>query len=229
MKEWAHKTGGVVPICGASLAATTCHRSHRNSRGTPSPSYRNPIKISGATAAFPRLSRSNCCKSDSRSWEAMLALQAKSLLFGYFFLRESVWIFSFVYRENCRAGELGLGAIMKKVVLASMALAALLATPARAAEVAVKAPVYQAAPVLPYNWSGPYLGINVGGGWSRNPFVLDNPAVNLDFLEGGGAVGRRLHRLQLSNFSMVSCRHRRGRRLGTDKTGGAGLHDRCAG
>jgi hypothetical protein len=35
--------------------------------------------------------------------------QAKSLLFGYFFLRESVWIFSFVYRENCRAGELGLG------------------------------------------------------------------------------------------------------------------------
>jgi opacity protein-like surface antigen len=77
---------------------------------------------------------------------------------------------------------------MKNVVLASMALAALLVTPARAAEVAVKAPVYQAAPVLPYNWSGAYLGINVGGGWSRTPFVLDNPAVNLDFLEGGGTV-----------------------------------------
>jgi outer membrane immunogenic protein len=112
--------------------------------------------------------------------------------------------FSRLPRKSPRWG-IGLGAIMKKVVLASMALAALLATPARAAEVAVKAPVYQAAPVLPYNWSGAYLGINVGGGWSRNPIVLDNPAVNLDFLEGGGAIagGYIGYNYQLSPWFLV--------------------------
>ena len=57
MKELAHKAGGVAPICGASLGATTCHRSHKDSRGMPSQSYRNPIKIGDATAALSRLNR----------------------------------------------------------------------------------------------------------------------------------------------------------------------------
>jgi outer membrane immunogenic protein len=77
---------------------------------------------------------------------------------------------------------------MKKFVLASVVLAALIATPAMAAETAIQAPINQPAPVLPYNWTGLYLGINVGGGWSRHPFTFDNPAATNDTLEGGGAI-----------------------------------------
>src|SRR5437016_35030 len=48
---------------------------------------------------------------------------------------------------------------MKKFLLGSVALGALLAGPAMAADMPVKAP----PPVVYYDWSGLYLGFNIGG------------------------------------------------------------------
>jgi opacity protein-like surface antigen len=56
--------------------------------------------------------------------------------------------------------ELGSGDVMKKLLLASAALAALIAGPAVAADMPVK--VYKPAPV--YSWTGCYIGGN--GGWT---------------------------------------------------------------
>ncbi len=53
---------------------------------------------------------------------------------------------------------------MKKLVLASAAVAALLATPAMAADLPVKAPPIVAP--APYNWTGFYVGGNLGYGTS---------------------------------------------------------------
>lgn len=41
---------------------------------------------------------------------------------------------------------------------------------ASAADMAVKAPAYKAAPVAVYNWTGFYIGGNVGGGWADTTF-----------------------------------------------------------
>jgi outer membrane immunogenic protein len=50
---------------------------------------------------------------------------------------------------------------MKKFLLGSVALGAMLAGPAMAADMPVKAP----PPIVYYDWSGLYLGFNVGGTW----------------------------------------------------------------
>jgi outer membrane immunogenic protein len=52
---------------------------------------------------------------------------------------------------------------MKRLFLGSMALAAMIAGPAVAADMPVKAP--PPAPVL-YDWSGAYVGFNIGGIWT---------------------------------------------------------------
>jgi outer membrane immunogenic protein len=50
---------------------------------------------------------------------------------------------------------------MRKLFLGSMALAAVIAGPAMAADMPVKAP----PPPLVYDWSGVYVGFNIGGAW----------------------------------------------------------------
>jgi outer membrane immunogenic protein len=58
---------------------------------------------------------------------------------------------------------------MKKFVLASAAMIALVAAPARAADISAR-PVYKTAPVaapLPYNWTGFYIGGSLGGRWAE--------------------------------------------------------------
>ena len=56
---------------------------------------------------------------------------------------------------------------MKKLMSASVALAAMIAGPAVAAD--MPAPVYKAPPMAPlYNWSGFYLGIEGGGAWGQS-------------------------------------------------------------
>jgi opacity protein-like surface antigen len=56
---------------------------------------------------------------------------------------------------------------MKSLVLRMAALSALTASPALAADMAVK-PYYKAPPVAAvYNWTGFYIGGNVGGGWEN--------------------------------------------------------------
>jgi outer membrane immunogenic protein len=64
---------------------------------------------------------------------------------------------------------------MKKLLLGSIALVALMAGPAMAAD--LKAPVYKAPPPAPtvYTWTGFYIGANGGYAW-RNRSVSFNPA-----------------------------------------------------
>jgi outer membrane immunogenic protein len=59
---------------------------------------------------------------------------------------------------------------VKSVLLSTIALAAFVATPAMAADMPVKAPIYKAPPAvwIP-NWTGFYLGVHGGCGWSRSP------------------------------------------------------------
>jgi outer membrane immunogenic protein len=62
---------------------------------------------------------------------------------------------------------------MKKVLFATVALAALAAAPALAAD--LRQPVYRApppAPVYVFSWTGCYVGGNVGGLWVNKDFTL---------------------------------------------------------
>ena len=65
---------------------------------------------------------------------------------------------------------------MKRVLLGALGLLAFAAAPAAAADLPAK--VYTKAPaVVPvpiYNWSGFYIGLNGGGGWSRKCWDLTN-------------------------------------------------------
>ena len=67
---------------------------------------------------------------------------------------------------------------MQNTFLAGIAAAGLLTGSALASDLPVKAPLYP-APISapPYNWSGPYVGINFGGGWSSGS--LNIPGNNL--------------------------------------------------
>jgi outer membrane immunogenic protein len=75
---------------------------------------------------------------------------------------------------------------MKRVLLASAALAAMVGTAAAADLPPPNAPEYYKAPVYApaYNWSGFYLGINGGGGWGRSAWTSTN-----GFNTSGGLVG----------------------------------------
>jgi uncharacterized cupin superfamily protein/opacity protein-like surface antigen len=53
---------------------------------------------------------------------------------------------------------------MKRILLGSMALAAMIAGPAMAADMPVK--VKAPPPVVLYDWSGAYVGFNIGGVWA---------------------------------------------------------------
>src|SRR5262245_24007705 len=57
---------------------------------------------------------------------------------------------------------------MQKFFLTCVAAAGLLSGSALASDLPVKAPVYR-APIAapPYDWSGFYVGANLGGGWSN--------------------------------------------------------------
>jgi opacity protein-like surface antigen len=67
---------------------------------------------------------------------------------------------------------------VQKIFLAGIAAAGLLSGSALASDLPTKAPVYK-APIAapPYNWSGFYLGVNFGGGWSNGS--LNIPGNNL--------------------------------------------------
>jgi outer membrane immunogenic protein len=56
----------------------------------------------------------------------------------------------------------GMGVVVKKLLIGSMAFAAVIAGPAMAADLPFKAP----PPVAYYDWSGAYLGFSIGGVWS---------------------------------------------------------------
>jgi outer membrane immunogenic protein len=64
---------------------------------------------------------------------------------------------------------------MKKFLLGSVALAAMLAGPAMAADMPVK--VKAPPPVVYYDWSGLYVGFNIGGTWYDQTINFPNPPV----------------------------------------------------
>jgi outer membrane immunogenic protein len=74
---------------------------------------------------------------------------------------------------------------MKRFLLGSVALAAMLAGPAMAAELPYKAPPPPPPPAY-YDWSGAYLGFNIGGTWSTVNQNFPNPT-----LLGGTGPGSR--------------------------------------
>jgi outer membrane immunogenic protein len=80
---------------------------------------------------------------------------------------------------------------MKKLLLGA-ALLAFGVAPAFAADMAVKARP-MAAPIVTYNWTGCYIGGNVGGGWARNEQTqiakVGGPAIvpNNDFGASNGS------------------------------------------
>jgi outer membrane immunogenic protein len=43
---------------------------------------------------------------------------------------------------------------------------------AMAADMPVKAPIVKAPAVMPFNWTGFYVGGNVGYGWLMNPLIF---------------------------------------------------------
>jgi outer membrane immunogenic protein len=59
---------------------------------------------------------------------------------------------------------------MNKLILGTVALAAMIAGPAMAADMPVKAPPPAGAAV--YNWTGFYVGANAGYGWGNSSFAL---------------------------------------------------------
>jgi outer membrane immunogenic protein len=92
---------------------------------------------------------------------------------------------------------------MKKILLGGVAYAAMVVGPAMAADLPVKAPVLKAPPPpIVYNWTGCYIGGNVGGKWGRTNDRVDiaavpgSPAVTSVFpagtastVIGGGQIG----------------------------------------
>ena len=68
---------------------------------------------------------------------------------------------------------------MKTLLLAAAGLTALAIAPALAADLPARAPVYTKAPAIVepiYNWSGFYIGLNAGGGSSRDCYTLNSSA-----------------------------------------------------
>jgi outer membrane immunogenic protein len=80
---------------------------------------------------------------------------------------------------------------MRRFIVALLATSALTVS-AFAADMPVKAPVYRAAPVPMYNWTGFYVGGDVGGGWGdhdRNlvPNTFANSYHSSGFIGGAHA------------------------------------------
>src|ERR1700738_252488 len=81
---------------------------------------------------------------------------------------------------------------MKKLVVASIGFAALVGAPAMAADMPVKTPAPKEPAFTVYNWTGFYVGIQGGSGWSHavqtdaRPFTSDHSQPN------GGVIGGTL-------------------------------------
>jgi outer membrane immunogenic protein len=82
---------------------------------------------------------------------------------------------------------------MRKLLLASIALGTLVA-PALAADLSTPPP-YKVAPIPIYNWTGFYVGANLGGAWTRDAFSQGPAAdaqsgtINTAGIVGGGQIG----------------------------------------
>jgi outer membrane immunogenic protein len=81
---------------------------------------------------------------------------------------------------------------MRKLVAATIALAALGPGSALAADIPVKAPRYRAPPPVVWSWTGCYLGGNVGYGWAHSEWSFGGLAFadhRADGVVAGGQIG----------------------------------------
>jgi len=79
---------------------------------------------------------------------------------------------------------------MKKLLAGSVALAVLVGASAKAADTSVvKAPVSNEPPFTAYNWTGVYIGIQGGGGWSRVVQTDARPFSSDPYYATGGMIG----------------------------------------
>jgi outer membrane immunogenic protein len=82
---------------------------------------------------------------------------------------------------------------MKKLFAGSVVVIALMGTPARAADTSVvKTPVPTEPPFAAYNWTGFYIGIQGGGGWSRVGQTDPRPFNSDPYHGTGGVIGGTL-------------------------------------
>ena len=106
------------------------------------------------------------------------------------------------------------GRVVKKLLVAGVAVAALVAAPAMAGDLPINAPVYaplyRAPPIIALSWTGCYLGGHIGGSFvdkkfggpfvdnavpstfgAPTSFAISDPSVDLNStgLLGGGQVG----------------------------------------
>lgn len=81
---------------------------------------------------------------------------------------------------------------MRRIILTSLSLA-VMSVAASAADMPVKAPVMKPVPVQLYNWTGCYIGGNVGGIWGRSNINIPAYPANFDLsnssIVGGGQLG----------------------------------------
>src|SRR3984893_10017576 len=78
---------------------------------------------------------------------------------------------------------------MRKLLAGSIALIALAAAPAMAADMPVKTPAPKEPPFIVYNWTGFYIGIQGGGGWSHAVQTDPRPFRSDDYQPNGGVIG----------------------------------------
>src|SRR5262245_30294826 len=75
------------------------------------------------------------------------------------------------HRSHRSTGQKG-GLAMRKFLLGTVGLAAMLASPAMAADMRVAPPP---PPVVYYDWTGAYIGANIGGAWNTVYQTFPNP------------------------------------------------------
>src|SRR6266481_4301094 len=115
---------------------------------------------------------------------------------------------------TCKSARGMWGRVVKKLLVAGVAVAALVAAPAMAGDLPINAPLYaplyRAPPIIALNWTGCYLGGHVGGGFidkklggpfvdnavpstfgAPTSFAISDPSTDLNStaLLGGGQVG----------------------------------------
>jgi outer membrane immunogenic protein len=86
---------------------------------------------------------------------------------------------------------------MKRTLLCLVVMATLAGGQAGAADMRVRAPVFKAPPMAAaYNWSGCYLGVHIGGGWSEKDWTYEDEGTRIDIgtqdldgVLGGGQIG----------------------------------------
>ena len=78
---------------------------------------------------------------------------------------------------------------MRMLIAGSIALVVLAAAPAVAADMSVRAPVPKEPPFPVYNWTGFYVGIQGGGGWSRVAQTDSRPFTSDEYNGTDGVIG----------------------------------------